>query len=385
MSNSAGKASGPLAGLRVVELAGIGPGPFATMMLAELGADVIRIERPGGNAFFPGIEHLDLLNRGKRSLGLDLKQAEAVEILLSIVEHSDILVEGYRPGVAERLGLGPDACLSRKPSLVYGRMTGWGQEGPLSNTAGHDINYIAITGALGAIGPADEPPQVPLNLVGDFGGGSLYLVAGVLAALYHARRTGEGQVIDASISDGASHLLTAVHAQMAAGMWTDRRASNMLDGGAPYYSVYDTSDARFMAVGAIEPQFFALLLSGLGLPAELQRSQNDHTRWPALRSMIAQAFRSHTQAHWVSVFEGTDACVTPVLSLREAAANPHQSARRTLVQESDVLQAQPAPRFSRTVTELPTTAPRPGADTKCVLEQFGYDASSLIDAGVAYE
>jgi alpha-methylacyl-CoA racemase len=354
------------------------------MLLAELGADVIRIDRPSGNEFFPGAEHLDLLNRGKRSLALDLKRPEAVGIVLDLIEQSHILVEGYRPGVAERLGLGPADAIARNPELVYGRMTGWGQDGPLSQTAGHDINYISITGALGAMGPQAGAPMIPLNLVGDFGGGSMYLVVGLLAALHDARRTGTGQVVDAAITDGAAHLLTAVHAQMAAGMWADKRGENMLDGGAPYYSVYETSDGLHMALGAIESRFFKQALEGLGLPADLARQQHDREQWPALRSAIANAFRSGSREHWTGVFQDSDACVTPVLSLIEAAEHPHQQARGVFAADDGVLQATAAPRFSKSPGRASSTPPKSGADTRAVLEEMGLDPERLIASGIAH-
>lgn len=276
---------GPLNGCRVIELAGLGPAPFAAMTLADMGAEVVRIERPGGSAFFPGLEHLDILNRGKKSVALDLKDTRAVEAVLEMVMKADILVEGYRPGVAERLGLGPEQFLSRNPRLVYGRMTGWGQTGPLSHSAGHDIGYIALTGALHAIGPGDGPPQIPLNLVGDFGGGANYLVMGVLAALRHADRSGEGQVVDAAIVDGAAHLLASTHMMIATDAWSDERGSNMLDGGWPFYAVYECSDSKHVAVGALEPQFYAELLRLLELDID-PKNQHDRNQWGVLRRTL---------------------------------------------------------------------------------------------------
>lgn len=372
--------SGPLNGCVVVELAGLGPAPFATMMLAEMGAEVIRIDRPSGTGYFDGMEKADLLNRGKKSVLLDLKAPEAAETVLRLVETADVLVEGFRPGVAERLGLGPDVCLTRNPRLVYGRMTGWGQQGPLSALAGHDINYISITGVLDAIGPADGPPQVPLNLIGDFGGGGMYLVAGVLAALRHADHHGEGQVVDAAIVDGASHLLTAVHSQMASGAWKEVRGANMVDGGAPYYGVYETSDRRHMAVGAIEPAFYVQLGDKLGIDLDPKR-QHDREHWPAIHESIAKAFSANTLKHWSQVFADSDACVSPVLGLREAADHPQIQARNSLITKDGFLQSTPSPKFSATPT-TPVHEPHdPGADNLHVLGRLGLTGGDrLMDA-----
>ncbi|MEV0627830.1 CaiB/BaiF CoA transferase family protein [Nonomuraea wenchangensis] len=372
--------SGPLSGVKVLELGGIGPGPFAGMMLADLGADVVRVDRPGGGAFFPGLEHLDLLNRGKRSVVLDLKRPEAVAAVLSMAAAADVLIEGYRPGVAERLGLGPEACHARNPRLVYGRMTGWGQDGPMAQQAGHDIGYIALTGALHAIGEAGGPPQIPVNLVGDFGGGGNYLVIGVLAALREADRSGQGQVVDAAIVDGTAHLLAGTHMMLATGTWADERGVNLLDGGAPFYAVYETADGRHMAVGALEPKFYAELLTALELDEDPAR-QHDKARWPALRDKLAAAFASRSQAEWSAVFAGSDACVAPVVGLREAADHPHIKARGSIVEHEGLLQPAPAPRFSRTPTALGTPPPAPGRHTLEVLEEWGVpDAAALIDS-----
>ncbi|MFE6926060.1 CaiB/BaiF CoA transferase family protein [Nocardia sp. NPDC057663] len=374
--------TGPLAGLRVIELAGIGPGPFATMMLADLGADVVRIDRPAAAGVFPGKPEEDLLNRGKRSVVADLKRPEAVETVLTLLERADVVVEGYRPGVAERLGLGPDACWERNPRLVYGRMTGWGQTGPLAQSAGHDIDYIAVTGALHTIGEADGAPQVPLNLVGDFGGGGMYLVVGILAALRVAERTGQGQVVDAAIVDGAAHLLTGIHAFLNAGAWDDRRGANMLDGGAPYYATYETADGRHMAVGAIESKFYAELLARLAIDAE-PRQQHDRSEWPVTRGKIAAAFATRTLAEWCEVFDGSDACVAPVVSLREAVTHPHVEERGSIIDRGGVVQAAPAPRFSLSKTSLGSPPPVPGEHTRAVLEEWGIaDATDLIERGV---
>lgn len=378
-------ATGPLTGLRVVELAGIGPCPFAAMTLADLGAEVIRVDRPGDGEFFPGWEHADVLNRGKKSVVLDLKQADAVEAALSLVASADVLLEGYRPGVAERLGLGPEVCLERNPRLIYGRMTGWGQEGPLAQTAGHDIDYVAVTGALHAMGEADGAPQIPLNLVGDFAGGGAYLVIGVLAALHEVQRSGRGQVVDAAIVDGVAHLLSGTHSIMATGTWVDKRGVNLLDGGAPFYSVYETADGRHMAVGALENRFYRELLRKLELGEDPAR-QHDRSGWADLRNRIAERFRSRTQAEWIEVFADSDACVAPVMSLREAAEHPHMWARGTLVEREGVLQAAPAPRFSRTTTTFGELPPKPGQHTREVLTAWGIEnVDSLIESGAAVQ
>ncbi|CCW14905.1 CaiB/BaiF CoA transferase family protein [Rhodococcus aetherivorans] len=344
----------------MLELAGLGPAPFVGMFLADLGAEVVRVDRPGGSGFFAGSEHIDIMNRGKQSLLLDLKQPDAVAVLLDMVQHADVLIEGYRPGVAEKLGVGPEACRARNPKLVYGRVTGWGQDDPLAQTAGHDIDYVALTGALHAIGPAGGRPQIPLNLLGDFGGGGVYLVIGVLAALRDADRTGVGQVVDAAIVDGVSHLLSATHMMMAAGAWADRRESNMLDGGTPYYSVYETADGRHMAVGALEPKFYTELLAGLGLD-EPTHLQHDQSRWPELRTKMAAAFKTRTQAEWVAHFADSDACAAPIETLAGAAKNPHLRARGSLIEVDGVLQSAPAPRFSKEQTHVswPPPGPRP--------------------------
>ncbi|WP_189718890.1 CaiB/BaiF CoA transferase family protein [Streptomyces chryseus] len=359
----AGTGSGPLHGVRVVELAGIGPGPFAAMLLADLGADVVRVDRPGGAGL--GIDPAyDLTNRNKRSVIVDLKAADGPARVLDLVERAHVLIEGYRPGVAERLGVGPDACLARNPRLVYGRMTGWGQEGPLAQRAGHDIAYIALTGTLGMIGAAGEPPTVPANLVGDYAGGSLYLVVGVLAALQHARTEGgRGQVVDAAIVDGAAHLATMIHGMLAAGGWQDRRGANLLDGGCPFYGTYETSDGRYMAVGALEPQFYDRFTALLGLDDAQAGARADMARWDELRDRIAARFRERTRDEWTAVFEGSDACVAPVLSLREAPAHPHLAARSTFVTHGGLTQPAPAPRFSATPGAVHSPPALPGAHT----------------------
>ncbi|GGS41992.1 CaiB/BaiF CoA transferase family protein [Streptomyces violaceus] len=359
---------GPLTGVRVVELAGIGPGPFAAMLLADLGADVVRVDRPGG----PGLAidpAYDVTNRNKRSVVVDLKSPAGPDHVLDLAARADILVEGYRPGVAERLGVGPETCHARNPRLVYGRMTGWGQDGPLAERAGHDIAYIAPTGTLGMIGRPDEPPAVPANLLGDYAGGSLYLVVGVLAALNHARATGTGQVVDAAIVDGTAHLATMIHGMLAAGGWQDRRGANLLDGGCPYYGTYETADGRHMAVGALEPRFYEEFLTLLGIEDQAT-ARKDVTRWGELREQIAVRFKTRTRDEWTAVFAGSDACVAPVLSLREAPHHPHLAARGTFTDHGGITQPAPAPRFSATPTSVRTGPARPGADTADVARDW---------------
>ncbi|MFA3839653.1 CaiB/BaiF CoA transferase family protein [Streptomyces aureus] len=365
--------SGPLAGVRVVELAGIGPGPFAAMLLADLGADVVRVDRPGGAGLAIDPEY-DITNRNKRSVIIDLKADDGPARVLDLVAKADVLIEGYRPGVAERLGVGPDACHARNPRLVYGRMTGWGQEGPLAQRAGHDIAYIALTGTLGMIGKPDEPPTVPANLVGDFAGGSLYLVVGILAALHHARDTGAGQVVDAAIVDGASHLAAMIHGMLAAGGWQDRRGSNLLDGGCPFYGTYETSDGQYMAVGALEQQFYDEFIALLGID-DTAPPRKDLARWGELRDAVAARFKSRTREEWTAVFEGSDACVAPVLSLREAPGHPHLAARGTFTDHGGITQPAPAPRFSATPTAVRSGPAQPGADTAGVARDW--DVPSL--------
>ncbi|MFF3562689.1 CaiB/BaiF CoA transferase family protein [Streptomyces sp. NPDC002574] len=365
-------ADGPLTGVRVVELAGIGPAPFAAMLLADLGADVVRVDRPGGPVLGVDPDH-DVTNRNKRSVVVDLKDAGGAGLVLDLAERADILLEAYRPGVAERLGVGPADCRARNPRLVYGRMTGWGQDGPLAPSAGHDIGYIATAGTLGMIGPAGGPPAVPANLLGDFAGGSLYLVTGVLAALHHARATGAGQVVDAAIVDGVAHLGAMIWGMLAAGAWQDRRAANLLDGGCPYYAVYATADGGWMAVGALEPAFYAEFARLLGLPDDAP-DRGDLARWDELRSLIAGRFAARTRKEWTEVFEGSDACVAPVLSLYEAAEHAHLAARGTFVTTGGITQPAPAPRFSATPASLRRPPARPGAHTAEVARDWDVPA-----------
>ena len=341
---------GPLQGVRVVEFAGLGPGPFCGMLLADLGADVVRIDRRGARGGLIGaLGSTSLLDRGKRSIALDLKDPDDLAVVRALVERADVLLEGFRPGVMERLGLGPDELLGLRPSLVYGRMTGWGQTGPLASSAGHDIGYIALTGALGASGRPDEVPAPPMNLLGDFGGGGVFLALGAVAALVHARATGEGQVVDAAIVDGTAVLTTMIHGLLDAGVWRDRRGVNLLDTGAPFYDVYRCADGQFLAVGALEEQFYAALLDGLGLAGdESLPDRSDPRQWPALRARFTDLFASRTRSDWWQVFEGTDACVAPVWSLTEATTDDHNRDRGVFVEVDGHRQPNVAPRFSAT-------------------------------------
>ena len=384
MSIELGQGTGPLKGVKVVEIAGIGPGPHACMILADLGADVIRVERPGGQALAGGGPHM-LLNRGRPSVALDLKKPEAVETVLRLVEGADVLVEGMRPGVAERLGFGPDDCAARNPKLVYGRMTGWGQDGPFAQAAGHDMNYIAITGALHGLGQDKSRPHFPTNLVGDFGGGSTYLVIGILAALLEARSSGQGQVVDAAIVDGTAHLNTMTAAFLASGGFKEERVSNMLDGGVPYYDIYETSDGKHMSVGALEPQFYDAFLDLLGIK-DAAPDRWDAEQADALRALITERFKERTQAEWVEVFEGTDACVAGIIPLSEAAEHPHIKARGTLVHRDGYLQPAPAPRFSRTEATIGRLAESAGDSTREALTAWGIDdVDQLIASGAAVQ
>jgi alpha-methylacyl-CoA racemase len=350
--------TGPLVGVRVVELAGIGPAPHACMVLADLGADVVRVERRGATAdLVPGAgESPDVLLRGRRVVHADLKSADDLAQVRDLVAGADVLVEGFRPGVAERLGLGPDECLEANPRLVYARMTGWGQDGPRAHTAGHDLNYLGLTGVLDNLGRAGEPPVPPLNLVGDFGGGSMFLVVGVLAALWEGQRTGRGQVVDAAIVDGVSALAQMQWSMRAAGLWRTGRGTNLLDGSAPFYDTYPCADGRHVAVAAIEPQFFAAMLAGLGLESGDIPGQWDRDQWPRLRERLAAAFASRTRDEWDAVYAGTDACVTPVLTWDEAEADPHLGARGVIAEAGGIPQAAPAPRFSAGAAPVPPTA-----------------------------
>ena len=371
---------GPLAGTRVVELAGIGPLPFAAMLLAQLGADVIRIERPDWEHFGVPAAY-DLTRRGRPRVGVDLKDPRGADVVRRLARRADVFVEGFRPGVAERLGLGPDDLRAEHPELVYGRMTGWGQDGPLAGRAGHDVDYLAVTGLLHAIGPASAP-AIPLNLVGDLGGGAMYLVVGVLAALVERSRSGVGQVVDAAIVDGAAHLGTAIFGMLAGDLWQDQREANLIDGGTPYYAVYETRDRRHLAVGPLEDRFFDEFAARVGLePAAADR--HDRASWPALRRAVAERVQTRDLADWIAVFDGSDACVAPVLTLSEATAHPHLVARATLVEVDGVVQPAPAPRFSATPTALGAEPSETDADPRRALAEWGIDdAADLIESGV---
>ncbi|HKZ74198.1 MAG TPA: CaiB/BaiF CoA-transferase family protein [Steroidobacteraceae bacterium] len=377
---------GPLENLRIVEIAGIGPGPFCGMLLADMGADVLRIDRKdGGGAPIELDASRDILARGRRSVALDLKRPEGVALALDIIDKADAVFEGFRPGVAERLGIGPEACMARNPKLVYGRMTGWGQTGPLAQRAGHDINYIALSGALYMIGRQGEKPLPPINLVGDFGGGGLLLAFGMLCALLEARTSGKGQVVDAAMFEGASLLMSGVHALRAMQLWRDERGTNMGDTGAHYYEVYETQDGQFMAAGPAEPQFYRELIERLGVDAGTFAEQMNPQKWPALKEKLAEVFRTKTREEWCAIFEGSDACVSPVLSPSEAPRHPHGLARGSFVEIDGVVQPAPAPRFSRTAPQVRRGPPEPGEGGTEALEEWGIpkraiDAARAADA-----
>ena len=361
---------GPLSDLKVIELAGLGPGPHAGMMLADLGAEVIQLVRVGTEP-----DPSDILNRGKSSVAIDLKHPEAADLALRLVAQADVLIEGFRPGVTERLGLGPEKCLEANPALVYGRVTGWGQSGPLADTAGHDIDYIAVSGALASIGPAAHPLP-PLNLVGDFGGGSMLLVVGVLAAVVEARRTGKGQVVDAAMVDGSALLMAMHYGAMAGGWWEDGRARNLFDGSAPFYTTYTTSDDRFVAVGALEPHFYSELLDRLGLTGEDLPAQMDREGWPVLRARFSEVFAGRTMAEWERAFADSDACVSGVYTMTEAPLHPQLARRGTFIEVGGISQPSPAPRFSVTPAAIPGPIPAPGRDTDVVVASLGIEADS---------
>jgi alpha-methylacyl-CoA racemase len=372
--------SGPLEGVRIIELAGLGPAPFAGMMLADAGADIIRVDR-ADRATYPPREdpHVDLMNRGRRSVAVDLKHPDGVALVLRLVEQADGLMEGFRPGVAERLGLGPEECLAQNPKLVYGRMTGYGQDGPMAPAAGHDIDYIALSGALEAIGRAGERPVPPLNLVGDFGGGGMLLAFGMVSAILGARSTGVGQVIDAAMVDGAAALMTMTYTLRSAGVWGDVRGTNLLDTGAHFYEVYETADGRYMAVGAIEPQFYAELIRLLGLENDDLPGQMDSAAWPAMKDRFASIFATRTRDEWEAVFAGSDACVAPVLSPAEAPDHPHNKLRNTFTEVAGVVQPAPAPRFLGTPGSIRRPPPNPGQHADEALAEWGLSSTEVAD------
>ena len=365
---------GPLTGIRVVEMAGIGPGPFTAMMLSDLGAEVIRVDRLSHK----GTGHrANVLNRGRKSIAVDLKNPRGVETTLRLIEQADVVLEGFRPGVMERLGLGPEECLSVNPRLIFGRMTGWGQTGPLSQSAGHDINYISIAGALGAMGYADRPPAPPLNLVGDFGGGAMYLLTGILAALVERAKSGRGQIVDAAMTDGTASLLSPFFGLMAMNMWTTDRFSNRLDGGAFYYGSYECSDGKYISIGSLEPQFYAELLEKTEITDPEFQEQLDEAAWPAKREKLDQLFKTRTRQQWCDIMEGTDVCFAPVLDLKEAPAHPHNIDRKTFVELDGVVQPAPAPRFSRTQGEIQGPAAMAGEHTREVLSAWNFSDQEI--------
>lgn len=379
-------AAGALHGVRVIELAGLGPTPYAGMLLSDMGADVVRVDRPGVVRPQDGPEYA--LARGRRSIAVDLKNPRGVEAVLDLVAGADALIEGFRPGVTERLGIGPEPCLARNPALVYARMTGWGGDGPLSHTAGHDLNYLSLTGALTLLQrEAGQPPATPPGLIADFAGGGLMVAFGIVCAVLHARQTGTGQVIDASMVDGVASLTTLIYAMAAQGRWTmDSPGANFCDGGSPYYNSYETADGRFLAVAATEPQFYAILVERLGLDDLPDR--DDPANWPHLKNVFASAFRSRTRDEWVAVFDGTDACVTPVLTFAEARTHPHNVARGTFVEAFGVVQPAPAPRLTRTPAAIAGPPPRPGAHSRQILQDWGVDAArieTLVGSGAVHE
>jgi alpha-methylacyl-CoA racemase len=373
--------NGPLRGLRVLEMPAIGPVPFCGMLLADLGADVLRIDRvQDGGLGIPIETRYDVLGRGKRSLALDLKSPAAREMVLDLAAKADVLLEGFRPGTMERLGLGPQVVMERSPRLVYGRMTGWGQEGPMAQAAGHDINYIALSGVLHAFGHQGGRPVPPVNLVGDFGGGTLYLAMGVLAALYERHSSGKGQIVDAAMVDGASSLMTVFHGLLAQGVWRDARGENDLDSGAPWYDTYECSDGRHVAIGALENKFFAELVERMGLDRSIVAKQNDRAGWPAMRALLTESFRTKTRDEWCRLLEGTDACFAPVLSLREAPAHPHMQARNTFQEHFGVLQPGAAPRFSRTPGQVQGPAPARGEGGDSAVREWGVQVQASAEA-----
>ena len=369
---------GPLQGIKVIELAGIGPGPFCGMLLADLGAEVVLVDRKGGTLPFGAQPKHDLTRRGKRSIALDLKQPGAAEVVLRLIEQADALIEGFRPGVMERLGLGPDACLARNPRLVYGRLTGWGQHGPLAQAAGHDLNYVALSGILYHGGHADSAPSIPPTVVGDIGGGAMFMALGLVSGMLRARESGQGQVIDAAITDGCALMSTLLHGMRAQRLWADRRQANALDGGAHWYDCYQCADGEWISVGALEPQFYQLLLQKCGITGEgLEQAQFDVANWPRHKQRFKELFRSKTRAEWCELLEGTDVCFAPVLNFAEAQAHPHNRARKAYVEVDGVTQPAPAPRFSATPAEVRAPSPGIGEQGTELLALAGYTAEEI--------
>jgi alpha-methylacyl-CoA racemase len=377
---------GPLAGYKVIELAGIGPGPLCAMLLSDMGAEVIRVDRVvASDLGVPMLPKFDLLCRGRRSIAIDLRKKEGAETMLRLVEKADALLEGFRPGVTERLGIGPQECLARNPKLVYGRMTGWGQEGPLAQAAGHDINYISLVGALHSIGRAGEAPVPPLNLIGDFGGGGIYLAFGLVCGMLEASKSGKGQVVDAAMVDGAASLMTMFYGLRAMGQWTDRRGENFLDSGAHFYNVYETADGKYISVGSIEAKFYAELLRLTGIEGKELPGQMDRSKWPEMNEVLRGVFKKKTRDEWCKIMEGTDVCFAPVLSMEEAPRHPHNVFRGTFVEIDGVIQPGPAPRFSRTKAEVQGPPAKPGQHTEAVLRDWGFppaEIAKLRAAGV---
>ena len=375
---------GPLAGFKVIELAGIGPGPFCAMMLSDMGAEVVRVDRVvPSDLGIPKAPKFDLLCRGRRSIAVDLRKKEGAEVVLRLIEKADALIEGFRPGVTERMGIGPLECLTRNPKLVYGRMTGWGQEGPLAQTAGHDINYISLVGALHSIGRGNEPPVPPLNLVGDFGGGGIYLAFGVVCGMLEASKSGKGQVVDAAMVDGAASLMTIFYGLRAMGQWTDQRGNNFLDSGAHFYDVYETADGKYISIGSIEPKFYAELLRLTGLAGKELPPQMDRSKWSEMKGILQGLFKKKTRDEWCKIMEGTDACFAPVLSMEEAPRHPHNLSRGTFVEIDGVIQPGPAPRFSRTKVEIQGLPAKPGQDTDVVLREWGFSDIEISELRIA--
>jgi len=375
---------GPLAGIKIIEMKGIGPGPYAGQLLADLGAEIIVVERASKPNSIAPPSALDVNSRGKKSIALDLRKAEGLAALLTLVEGADVIFEGNRPGVAEKLGFGPDACMARNPKIIYGRMTGWGQTGTLAHSAGHDLNYISLTGAAAAIGTKDQPIP-PLNIVGDYAGGSMFLVVGILSALLEVKTSGKGQVIDTAITDGSAHLMSMFYSMSNLGAWNTQRESNMLDGGAHYYGAYETADGKHVSIGPIEPQFFAEMVKTAGMPESFIADQHNPEKAAEIKATFVETFKSKTRDEWAEMFEGTDACVAGILDYEEAIHHPHNRSRNTYVEVNGQMQPAPAPRFSRTECNVPAAPSSEGADTKSVLADWGFDDSAiqaLDDAGI---